>query len=129
MTNKFPTVQAWLTHAVNKETVDIQDLLLLVVSKVDADDIQDAFQSLMDEDGYFEDENNDSEEEIESKFIVIAGHRIEYWYNDDFDGEIQDDNEDPDFDHIKHLVINGCVEGELCTSNWEEEHRGWWKKV
>ena len=135
MTNKFPTAQAWLTHAVNEETVDIQDLLLLVVSKVDADDIQDAFQSLMDEDGYFDDEDNDSdlahnkEEDAESMIIEISGHEIEYWYNDGWQNEITEDS--ANFDHIQASVIIGYVEGQLAT--WDDdisdEHLGWWKKV
>jgi hypothetical protein len=53
---KFSTAQDWLIHAVAEGTVDIHDLLSLIVSCVDADDIQDAFQKQMDVDGYFDEE-------------------------------------------------------------------------
>jgi len=58
MTNKFATAHEWLSHAVREGTVSKEDLLTLCLG-LDSDVIQDMFQSQMDEDGYFdEDEDN-----------------------------------------------------------------------
>jgi len=47
---------------------------------------------------------------------------IEYWYNDGWDGEIDE------FD-IEYIQGTGCIEGQLATydTNTDQEHLGWWK--
>ena len=56
------------------------------------------------------------------KTIRICAHTIEYWYDDD-NHEMDESSEE----HIKNLLIEGYVEGELCDMiESEGELRGWW---
>lgn len=61
------------------------------------------------------------------KTEIIAGHEIEYNF---FDGTNREMN-DIDIDHVRSLVVEGFVAGELnqYDHETEEEIRGWWKKV
>lgn len=50
---------------------------------------------------------------------------IIYEWHDDYDGDMNE----ADIEHVKKLLDEGYVEGELCTleDDGETEHRGWWK--
>jgi hypothetical protein len=68
------------------------------------------------------------EKETENKTIVIEGKLIEYWYNDDFDGEMDSADEE----HVAGLLSEEFTEGDLETFDEESEegsHSGWWKVV
>jgi len=63
----------------------------------------------------------------ENKTIRILGHNIEYRYFYGFDGEM----DESDIEHIKEMIAEGMVGGELCTSDpnpdSDEDHYGWWE--
>lgn len=62
--------------------------------------------------------------------VVVDGNDptalgIRYTYHDDYSGTPNE----ADFEHIKKLLREGYVEGELNTLDGDEDHRGWWKKL
>lgn len=62
---------------------------------------------------------------VDEKTTEILQHRINYWYRDDFDGEM----DECDIEHIEKLIKGGYIEGELVTTdpeNPDESHWGWW---
>lgn len=60
------------------------------------------------------------------KTVTIAGHAIEYWYTEDVDVSMNE----IDIEHVKRLLSEGFVEGELITTsetNPQMSYYGWWK--
>jgi hypothetical protein len=63
MTYKFETAHAWLDYAVRDGKISTAELLSFIHIIADSDQIQDNFQSLMDADGYFDDEETEDKED------------------------------------------------------------------
>jgi hypothetical protein len=59
---------------------------------------------------------------------TICAHRVEFNYRSKSKQAIPDDLE---IEHVKKLINNDCIQGELCLNkrinNKEYEFRGWWK--
>ena len=56
---------------------------------------------------------------------VITDIEIGFNWLDDYEGELNS----VDREHIASLLSEGYVEGELCTYDRGEEHRGWWGRI
>lgn len=51
-----------------------------------------------------------SKENRGNKTVIVGNKIVEYWYSDYFQGEISDDGEDPDFEHIeKSMLCRGRI--------------------
>ena len=62
------------------------------------------------------------------KQIIIAGHLIQYSWLNDFDLEIQE--MDNHYNHVKSLVIDGFMEGLLVEDYSDTDvQTGWWKRI
>lgn len=67
---RWDSASEWLLEKVREKSDDPSYLMGVIdclIDKVDSDDIQDIFQSEMDEDGYFNEENDNEEEEDEEE--------------------------------------------------------------
>jgi hypothetical protein len=58
MTYKFNNPHDWLDFAVMEQEISAMELLSFIHKTVSSDDIQDVFQSEMDEDGYFDEDKS-----------------------------------------------------------------------
>jgi hypothetical protein len=119
-TYRWSSAQEWLEEKLEKlaEAGDIKELAGIanaLMYKVEGDDIQDIFQSEMEEDGYFKPDDEEAEQEFRD--------RIENWLEEQSDYKFfpSEDQENPDYDKLDEYL---CYERGDSFKNLYESHDG-----
>lgn len=63
----------------------------------------------------------------ENLSVEILQHKVEYWFRDEPELEVNE----CDIEHLEQMIKEGYSSGELCQYDCEkeEEYRGWWKII
>lgn len=70
---------------------------------------------------------NANEKETTTLELYFNDCTVTYTYFDGYQNEVEGD--DPDAEHIRKLLDEGYIEGELHTWDGDKSHRGYWTKV
>ena len=104
-TYKWSSPQSWLDDRVQAlaEKRDVNGLVEVInalIFHVDADQIQDVFQSEMDSDGYFKPDDEGA--------VQAFRDRIESWFEDQFDYHrfTSENQDDPEYDKLNEYLLS-----------------------
>jgi hypothetical protein len=131
---KFANPYEWLQqHVFNLNEYGLRNTILTIATKLDFDDLQEIFQSDMEQDGYFI--SLPSPDGLQHEGVItVCAHRVvfRYWdFNAPLTDELREQLEIDAEARASEMITQGYHSGEL-NCLWvdgqdEEEIRGWWQ--